>query len=141
MIAVDTNILVYAHRAESEWFEQARSSVKGLAENSQAWGIPWPCIHEFLAIVTHTRIFKPPTPLLEAVNQVEIWLEAPSLHLLGEMKGHRKALKESLLAGRITGGTIHDARIALSDASMAFRNCGRPTGTSAVSAELPCAIP
>jgi uncharacterized protein len=51
MIAVDTNLLVYAHRAESEWFEPAFDSIKGLAESSQAWGVPWPCIHEFLSIV------------------------------------------------------------------------------------------
>jgi hypothetical protein len=42
------------------------------------------CIHEFLAIATHPRIFSPPTPLAKAIDQFKAWLESPSLHLLSE---------------------------------------------------------
>lgn len=34
-----------------------------LAEGSATWAPAWPCIHEFLAIVTNARIYKPPTPI------------------------------------------------------------------------------
>ena len=112
MIAVDTNLLVYAHRRDSEWYEPASRSIKTLAESAEPWGVPWPCIHEFLSVVTHPRIFKPPTPLPAALKQMEIWMESPSLRLLGELKGHWKELKEALLAGRIAGGAVHDARVA-----------------------------
>ena len=63
MIAVDTNLLVYAHRQDSSWNERANQIVRELAEGREAWAIPWPCLHEYLAIVTHPRIFDPPTPL------------------------------------------------------------------------------
>ena len=53
MIAVDTNLLVYAHRRDSEWNTAARSALSDLAEGRRAWAIPWPCVHEFVAIVTH----------------------------------------------------------------------------------------
>jgi uncharacterized protein len=112
MIALDTNILVYAHRRDSEWHEQAFAAVTRLAEGSAPWGVAWPCLHEFLAIVTHARIYKPPTPLAKAIGQVEIWMESPSLQLLGELKGHWPELKLILSSGRITGGAVHDARIA-----------------------------
>jgi uncharacterized protein len=112
MIALDTNILVYAHRRDSEWHEQASAAVTGLAEGAAPWGVAWPCVHEFLAIVTHARIYKPPTPLAKAIEQVEIWMESPSLQLLGELKGHWLELKPILSSGRITGGAVHDARIA-----------------------------
>jgi toxin-antitoxin system PIN domain toxin len=112
MIAVDTNILVYAHRRDSEWHGKASAALAQLAEGTAPWGIAWPCFHEFLSIVTHPRIYKPPTPLSKAIEQVEIWLESPSLRLLGELKGHWKELKEVLLSGRVTGGAVHDARIA-----------------------------
>jgi uncharacterized protein len=59
MIAVDTNILVYAHRAESVFFTQAYGCIKSLAEGRQAWGIPVSCLHEFLAVVTNPKIFNP----------------------------------------------------------------------------------
>ena len=112
MIAVDTNILVYAHRRDSEWHAKASAALAQLAEGSAPWGVAWPCLHEFLAIVTHPRIYKPPTPLNKAIQQIEIWMESPTLDLLGELKGHWKELKEVLLAGRIAGGAVPDARVA-----------------------------
>ncbi len=112
MIAVDTNLLVYAHRRDSEWHTRAAAVIVRLAEGSAPWSVPWPCFHEFLSIVTHARIYKPPTPLPKALAQVEGWLESPSFHVLGEMKGHWEQLKQLLKAGHITGGAVHDARIA-----------------------------
>lgn len=112
MIAVDTNILVYAHRLDSEWHKSAYRLVASLAEAAAPWAIPWPCIHEFLAVVTHPRIYRPPTPLSKALGQVEIWLESPSLRTIGELKGHWKELRELVEAGRVAGGAIHDARVA-----------------------------
>ena len=53
MIAVDTNLLVYAHREDSPWHDDAYARIRELAEGPASWGVPWPCIHEFLAIVTH----------------------------------------------------------------------------------------
>jgi toxin-antitoxin system PIN domain toxin len=112
MIAVDTNILVYAHRRDSEWHEKAVQTITQLAEGKVPWAVPWPCLHEFLAIVTHPHIYGPPTPVEKALEQVEIWLESPSLCVLGELVGHWKELKEIVSGGRIVGGAIHDARVA-----------------------------
>jgi predicted nucleic acid-binding protein len=79
VIAVDTNILVYAHREDSEWHHLAYQRLAELAEGRTAWAIPWPCVHEFLAIVTHAKIFDPPTPLAQAIDQVDAWIESPSV--------------------------------------------------------------
>src|ERR1035437_8776839 len=49
MIAVDTNILVSAHRADSPWHRAADHCLAELAESGKPWAIPWPCMHEFLA--------------------------------------------------------------------------------------------
>ena len=62
MIAVDTNVLVYAHRRDSEWHKPAESVVRALAEGHAPWAIPWPCLHEFLAIATHPAIYDPRRP-------------------------------------------------------------------------------
>jgi len=69
-------------------------------------------VHEFLAIVTRPRIYDPPTPLPRALDQVDAWLEAPSLVLLAESDGHWPELKQLLTAGQITGTRVHDARVA-----------------------------
>jgi toxin-antitoxin system PIN domain toxin len=112
MIAVDTNVLVFAHRADSPFHRQAVECVQTLANARASWAIPWPCVHEFLAIVTHPRIYNPPTPLRQALDQVEAWIESPSLALLGESDRHWDHFKRLVQAGRIAGPQVHDARIA-----------------------------
>lgn len=112
MIAVDSNILVYAHREESEWHATAYAKLAALAEGRNVWAIAWPCIHEFLAIVTHPRIYAPPTPLAGALDQVDAWLESPSLILLAESDAHWRTVRGVLLSGKIAGAQVHDARIA-----------------------------
>jgi uncharacterized protein len=112
VIAVDTNILVYAHRADSAFHGPAVRVVSQLAEARAPWAIPWPCLHEFLAIVTHPRIYLPATPLAAASDQVDAWLESPSLVLLGETVEHWAVLKDLLLRGKIEGAQVHDARVA-----------------------------
>ena len=112
MIAVDTNILVYAHRRDSAHHEAAQQSILELADGLQPWAIPWSCIHEFLAVVTHGRIFEPPSTLDEAIGQVEAWLEAPNLVTISESAEYWPELKATLLAGKTTGPRVHDARIA-----------------------------
>jgi toxin-antitoxin system PIN domain toxin len=112
VIAVDTNILVYAHREDSEWHDRASAAVAELAEGVRAWSIPWPCVHEFLATVTHPRIFRTPTAAADALGQVEAWLESPSLAVLSESDTHFDALRDVLNASRVVGPRVYDARIA-----------------------------
>jgi toxin-antitoxin system PIN domain toxin len=112
LIAVDTNVLVYAHRVDSTFHRSATATVARLAQSRSAWAIPWPCVHEFLAVTTHPRIFDPPTPVDSAVDQVQAWLESPSLHLLHEAHDHWRQLGGVLHASGVTGPRVHDARIA-----------------------------
>lgn len=112
MIGVDTNILVQAHRQDSPSHDIAKRCVTELAEGSAAWAIPWPCVHEFLAIVTHPRIFAPPTRLPVAIRCVAAWLASPSLVVLAEAPEHWSRLAALLEAGGVAGATVHDARVA-----------------------------
>ena len=111
MIAVDSNILVYAQREDSHFNTKAKAAVTDLAEGNRPWAIPWPCIHEFLTIVTHPRIYTPPTSLENALLQVECWIESPGLELIGESGDYWPVLKGILSKGKITGPRIHDAKI------------------------------
>jgi toxin-antitoxin system PIN domain toxin len=112
MVAVDTNLLVYAHRADSDFHERADRVLAALAEGRASWAIPWPCLYEFYAIVTHPKIYRPPTPPKDALIQIEYWLESPSLILLHEGDGFVETLKTVLESAKVVGGAIHDARIA-----------------------------
>jgi hypothetical protein len=112
LIAIDTNILVYAHRRDSEWHKPAAALIKRLAENRVEWAIPWPCMHEFLAIVTHPRIYDPPSTTAQAVGQAGTWLDSPSLVMLTETSDHWSTLSVLLSRGKIQGPLVHDARVA-----------------------------
>ncbi len=111
MIALDSNLLVYAHREDSPWHDAAYARMVELAEGRAPWAIPWSCLHEFLAIVTHPRIYNPPTPLEKAIDQVEAWLESPKLVVLSESADFWQLLRATLVGGRISGPQVHDARI------------------------------
>lgn len=112
MIAVDTNVLVYAHRKDSHWHAAAEPAVRALAEGTAPWAIPWPCVHEFLAIVTHPRIYAPPSPHAAAAAQVQAWFASPTLVLLSEGPGYWDVLGEVVKASKAIGGQVHDARVA-----------------------------
>ena len=112
MIALDTNLLVYAHREDSPHHVSALDLLGDLARGRRDWAIPWPCLHEFLAVVTHPRIYVPPTSAVSAVAAVEALVATPRLRLLGEGQDHLRQLAALLASGQITGPRVHDARIA-----------------------------
>ncbi|MDB4458970.1 PIN domain-containing protein [bacterium] len=112
MIAIDTNILVYAHRRDSEFHSIALESVMTLARGHSRWGIPWPCVHEFLSIVTHPKIYLPPSPMEVAQVALEQWIELPTCSMIGEGPGYFARLKELCVIGKIRGPMVQDGRIA-----------------------------
>jgi uncharacterized protein len=112
VIAVDTNILVYAHRRDSPFHDAAVASVRELAENRAPWALPWPCLHEFFSVVTHPRIYDPPSTTEQATGQVGAWLESPSATAVSEGETYWNELSRLLRAGKIAGPGVHDARIA-----------------------------
>jgi toxin-antitoxin system PIN domain toxin len=112
VIAIDTNILVYARRAEAPHHRDARRLLTTLAEGDESWALPWPCVYEYLRVVTHPRVFDPPTPLEDALEDLESLLTSPSLSLLGEGPTHVGRLLDTVSAGGATGNLVHDAHIA-----------------------------
>ena len=71
MIAVDTNLLVYSHHAESLNHETTIEVLRPLFERNKPCAVPWPCIHEFVGVVTNKKIFSTPSTLSEAFRFVE----------------------------------------------------------------------
>lgn len=112
VIAIDTNLLVYAHRSDADFHEQAVAVLCDLAKNGTRWAIPWPCVHEFISITTHPRIYNPPTPIATALEAIEVWLQTAGCVTIGEGFGYFDTLKKRALNGNIRGPMIHDARIA-----------------------------
>jgi uncharacterized protein len=112
MIALDTNILVYARREEAIHHVSAKRLFLGLVAGADPWAIPWPCIYEFLRVITHPRVFVPPTPLATALDDLDRLFDTPSLSMLGEGPVHPAHLRRMMEAGVAKGNLAHDAHIA-----------------------------
>jgi uncharacterized protein len=112
MIAVDTNVLVYAHRAESAFHTAAYACLQQLAEGGQPWGLPVSCLHEFLAVVTNPKIFSPASSYAQALAQVDAWLASPTAQVLHSGLQHWRILSDLTRKAKLQGGQFHDARIA-----------------------------
>lgn len=112
MIAVDTNILVHARRTEMPLHRPALELISKLAEGDEPWALPWPCVYELVRVVTHPRVFDPPSGLDEVLADLESLLASPSLTLLGEGPAHVGQMRLMLRAGRASGNLAHDAHIA-----------------------------
>jgi len=82
MIAVDSNLLIYAHKQGSPFHAAAAEAIDSLRHQPAPWAIPWPCIHEFISLATHPRIYMPASTLSAALGFVEALLASPELHLL-----------------------------------------------------------
>ena len=113
MLAVDTNVLVYAHRREARDGERAFEVLRALAEGDRPWAIPWPCCYEFFSVVTNRRIWGDAASLpQQAWRQLSAWAASPSNRLIGETGDFLDTLREFVDRPRIAGAIVHDARIA-----------------------------
>ena len=111
-LALDTNILVSAHRAEAPHHPDAVRMVRELAEGTEPWGLPWPCVYEFLRVVTHPRVFHPPTSPEVAWKAVTGLLQSPSVVVLSETDAHSAVVSRLMSASRAAGNLVHDLHIA-----------------------------
>ena len=111
MQAIDTNILIYAEVESSKHHDPALKILKTLAEGALSWAIPWPCIYEFLRVVTHPRVFHPPVPLEIVLADLQRVLASPSLILLTETRRHPAVLDRTVRRAAATGNLIYDAHI------------------------------
>ncbi len=112
MIAVDTNVLIYAHREELAQHAQSFAWLKALAEGPRPWGIPVFCIGEFVRVATHPRIFDPPSTLAQSTSAIENLLASPSLKILAPGDDYASQFLECAREADARGNLVFDAQIA-----------------------------
>lgn len=111
MIAVDTNLLVYAHRARTPQHRAARRALERAATAPGGWGVAFSSVTEFLAVVTHPSDPRPSTlseagRFLEGLVAAGCDLWRPGPHLVAAMLERAAALS-------VTGPRLFDLQIAL----------------------------
>lgn len=112
MRAVDTNILVYAFHQDFEHHAKALSALKSLVASAEVWGIPSPCMHEFLATVTRRQYLSQPATMVHALEFLAILQTDYGCYVLDESARHFETLTRVLTTSGVVGAKVHDARIA-----------------------------
>jgi toxin-antitoxin system PIN domain toxin len=113
VIAVDTNILVHAHRRDASLHGRAKPLLSRLAEGQTPWAICFHSLVEFHAVVTRRGLWPDPSPPTIAMDQIAAWRESPTLRILHDSDTCLDMLRDVSVAQNVTGGMIHDARIAV----------------------------
>jgi toxin-antitoxin system PIN domain toxin len=86
VIAIDTNLLIYAHRRAVAEHDAARQAIEAACNSTRGWGVAFPTIAEFYSIVTHPAASgRPSTPdeavaflqMLETRGGMVVWTPGP----------------------------------------------------------------
>ena len=112
MIAVDTNVLICAHRVETPLNEAATAELVALAEGAEPWAVPIFCVAEFIRVVTHRRVLHPPSTIAQALNFIEKITAAPTCQVALPGTGFLELLEDSVLKADAKGNLVFDAQIA-----------------------------
>ena len=111
MIAIDTNVLVYAHRGETDLHDAALGRLAELCSGLDPWALPVPCLSEFFRVVTHPRVLNPPSRLREAVSFARTLIDAPSCRLLRPGAAYIEHFFEVMQGADARGNLVFDAQI------------------------------
>jgi len=112
VIAIDTNILVYAHRASAPEHGRALAWLRHFAEGRLPWGLPVFCIGEFVRVATHARVLDPPSTLKETIAALDGVLASPTVRVLSPGRQFPEIYFDALRAGDARGNLAFDAQIA-----------------------------
>ena len=74
----DVNVLVYARREDAVDHERYKEWLERLINGDAAFGLSDVVLSGFLRIVTHPKVFRPPTPLADALAFVETLTSRPN---------------------------------------------------------------
>jgi toxin-antitoxin system PIN domain toxin len=113
LIAVDTNLLIYAHRAGVPEHRAARRALERASGARQGWGIPVPCLAEFWSIVTHPACAGGPSTPRQARDFLSSLVHGLGAVIWLPRDGFWDRLARLASDLRVQGPRIFDVQIAL----------------------------
>ena len=121
MLAVDTNVLVYAADADSQFHAPCRDWLERQRARPDAWYTTWGILYEFLRVTTHPRVMRRPWTALAAWEFVTTLLASPGLAVLVPTHRHADVAGDVILElPHLAGNLLHDAHTAIPCANTAF---------------------
>lgn len=112
MIAVDANLLVYAHVTSYRRHEAARDWLEEQFANAPRVGLPWNSLLAFVRLVSNPRVFTEPESIHDAWEQVESWLAAEAAWIPVPTSRHRQTLRACMATSGLRANDVPDAHLA-----------------------------
>jgi len=112
MIAIDTNLLIYAHRSGTKEHQAARAAIEKAASMRGGFAITLPSVTEFFSIVTHPSASGRPSSPEEAAGFLRA-LEQGGMTVLGPGPAFSRRLVQTAADLAVTGPRIFDLQIGL----------------------------
>jgi toxin-antitoxin system PIN domain toxin len=112
MILIDVNVLVYAHRTEARNHADYRRWLEGQLGGEQAYGYSELVLSGFIRVVTHPRVFDPPTPLAKALAFAEALRSQPNAVPMAPGPGHWQVFQNLCRVAEARGNLVADAYLA-----------------------------
>ena len=109
MQSPDVNVLVSAFREDAVHHESCRSWLVGAAASRDRIGLSELVLSGVLRVLTHPRVFLPPTPSEAAVAFVDALLAQPASLTLRPGDGHWRIFRGMAVSLRLTGNRLPDA--------------------------------
>ena len=105
-------MLVHAHREDSPDHEQCLSELSKLIAASSAFGLATLALSGFVRVVTHPRVFDPPSPLEEALRFCDFLLQQPHAVILNPGNRHWEIFQRLCEEANAKGNLAPDAYFA-----------------------------
>ena len=112
MLLADVNVLVYAHREDAPDHIKYRAWLEDLMKSDQAYGVTDLALSGFLRVVTHSRIFNPPSPLDAALRFVNEVRQQPHCVVISPGPRHWEIFTRLCQTANAKGNLIPDAYFA-----------------------------
>ena len=108
----DVNVLVNAYRGDADHHEPCKAAIEDTISSPAAFGLAPIVLIGFLRVVTHRRVFKTPTSLVDAIEFVEALRSMPQAVIVEPGPRHWEIFTALCLEARATGDLVPDAYLA-----------------------------
>lgn len=112
MILVDVNVLIYAHRVDSNRNGEYKAWLEDLWASPSSHGVSEMVLSSFLRIATHHRVFDPPTPLDQALAFVDQVRSSPNAVIVAPGQRHWDIFTNLCRKAEAVGNLVPDAYLA-----------------------------
>jgi len=114
VLAVDTNVLVYAADGDSPYHDACHDWLERQRRRADGWYITWAILYEFLRVTTHPRVMRRPWNASAAWDFVAALLASPGLDVLVPTQRHAEVARQVIAElPHLAGNMFHDAHTAI----------------------------